>query len=118
MKNIKGKHLILDAECVKEEKGKLMDEKLVHNILLNLPELINMNKLTEPVVVRGSSYNPGLTGVVIMDTSNIVLHTFLNSNKFSLDIFSVEDIAVEEVVSYLRQHLNFNIIRKNLIERL
>jgi len=118
MKEIKGKHLILDVECFEEEKDKLLDEELIHNILLDLLELINMNKLIEPIVVRGPSYNPGLTGVVIMDTSNIVLHTFLNSNKFSLDIFSVRDINVEKVTSYLRQFFKFNIIRRNLIERL
>ena len=118
MKEIKGNHLILDVECVEEEKGKLMDEKLIRNILLDILELINMNKLIDPIVVRGSSYNPGLTGVVVMDTSNIVLHTFLDSNKFSLDIFSVKDINVEEVTSYLRRFFKFNIIRKNLIERL
>ena len=113
---IKGTHLILDAECT--ERDKLMDEKLMRNILLELPKLVNMRRLIDPIIVKGPSYNPGLTGIVVIETSNIVLHTFLNSNKFSLDIFSVKDIDVEEVVFYLRQYLNFRIIRKKLIEML
>lgn len=113
---MRGWHLILDAEC--KEKEKLLDEDLLNRMLLELPMLIGMNRITEPLIVRGASYNPGLTGVVVLETSNIVIHTFSDSNKFSLDVFSVREIDEDEVLSYLSRHLGLKIIRKSIVERL
>ncbi len=113
---MRGQHFILDIEC--KERKKLVDEELINKILLEIPMLIGMNRITEPLIVKGASYDPGLTGVVILETSNIVVHTFLNEKKASFDIFSVKDINEQEVISYLRRLFNFKIIRESLIERL
>ncbi|MEK6852663.1 MAG: S-adenosylmethionine decarboxylase [Nanoarchaeota archaeon] len=113
---VNGIHFILDAEC--SEREKLKDERLMHKVLNDLPELVGMSKLTKPLVVKGAAHNPGLTGVVVIETSNIVFHTFTDSNKFSLDVFSVKEFDQEKVISYLRKHFNFRIIRNNLFERL
>jgi len=113
-----GQHFILDAECRESEKVKLADAALMEKILLDLPELVNMKRLTEPIIVKGAAHNSGLTGVVVIETSNIVLHTFTESGKFSLDIFSVKEIDEEKVIGYLRENFNFRILRRNLFERL
>ena len=111
-----GQHFILDVEC--NEKEKLADVELMKNVLLDLPEIVNMKRLIEPIIVQGAAHNPGLTGVVVIETSNIVLHTFTESEKFSLDIFSVKEIDEEKVIGYLRENFNFRIIRRNLFDRL
>ena len=113
---VSGKHFILDVEGV--EKRKLVDKQIMYKVLSELPEMVNMNKLTDPLIVEGVSHNPGLTGVVIIETSNIILHTFQNSGKFSLDIFSVKPIDEEKVISYLNQHYKFKVLRRQLIDRL
>ena len=113
---MKGYHFILDAEC--GNRRKLEDRELVNRILLELPILIGMNRIIEPIIVKGASYNPGLTGVVILETSNILIHTFTKENKFSLDIFSIKDIDEKAVVSYLRKLFDLKVIRQNLVERL
>ena len=77
-----------------------------------------MNKLAAPFIVRGAEHNPGLTGVAIIETSNIVLHTFTETGKFSLDIFSVRQIDEEKVLEYMREKFNFKILRRNMFERL
>lgn len=113
---MKGQHFILDAEC--QEQVKLLDKQLVGKLLTEIPAIIGMNTLTHPLIVQGAEHNPGLTGVIIMETSNIVFHTFTKDNKFSLDIFSIKPINGEKVLTYLENLFNFNIIRKDLAERL
>lgn len=113
---MKGQHFILDVEC--QEEDKLMDKALIGQILNELPRKINMNTLAEPQVVEGLPHNPGITGVVIMETSNIIIHTFLNIKKISFDVFSVKDIDQEKVLNYFKDKFDFTIIRKDLIDRL
>ena len=109
-------HFILDVEC--SEREKLADAALMEKVLLELPELVEMRRLTEPIIVEGAEHNPGLTGVAIIETSNIILHTFTETGKFSLDIFSVKPIDEEKVLGYMREKFNFRILRKDLFERL
>lgn len=111
-----GKHFILDAEGV--EKEQLTDREVMRKVLIELPEIINMKRLTDPIIVKGAPHNPGLTGIIIIETSNITLHTFENSGKFSLDIFSVKSIDEEKIISYLKKHYKFKILRRQLIDRL
>src|SRR3989339_1484296 len=113
-----GQHFILDAVCGTEERAKLDDEKLMQKVLSELPDVIKMNKLAAPFIVRGAEHNPGLTGVAIIETSNIVLHTFTETAKFSLDIFSVRQIDEEKVLEFMREKFNFKILRRNMFERL
>ncbi len=113
-----GQHFILDAVCDTEERAKLDDEQLMQKVLSELPDVIGMNKLAVPFIVRGAEHNPGLTGVAIIETSNIVLHTFTETGKFSLDIFSVKPIDEEKVLSYMKEKFNFRILRRNMFERL
>ena len=111
-----GQHFILDVEC--SEKEKLADAALLKQVLLDLPEIVKMRRLTEPIIVQGAAHNPGLTGIVVIETSNIVLHTFTESGKFSLDIFSVKPIEEERVISYMRKNFDFKILRRKLFDRL
>ncbi|MBU2496928.1 MAG: S-adenosylmethionine decarboxylase [Nanoarchaeota archaeon] len=113
---MKGYHFILDAEC--RDKKKLGDQELINRILLELPMLVGMNRIIEPLIVKGASYNPGLTGVVILETSNILIHTFTKENKISIDIFSIKEIDEQAVTSYLNRFFNLKVIRQNLVDRL
>lgn len=53
---MKGKHFILDVKC--EEKEKLVDTDLMYKILTELPEIVNMKRLTEPIIVGGAPITP------------------------------------------------------------
>lgn len=113
-----GQHFILDVVCSESERAKLADAALMKMVLLDLPELVQMQRLTEPLIVKGAAHNPGLTGVVVLETSNIILHTFTETGKFSLDIFSVKPIDEEKVLAYMREKFNFRVLRRNMFERL
>ena len=86
-------------------EGKTKNEKIdsrdfTEKVLNNLVKEIKMKKLTEPLVVRGNSV-PGLTGVVIIETSHIILHTYTETGKIALDVYSVKNFDKKKVIKFL-----------------
>jgi S-adenosylmethionine decarboxylase len=65
-----------------------------------------MDKLTPPIVVKGLPEDPGWTGVVIICTSHIAIHTFDKTNLINLDIFSCRDFDHDKVLKYLKEKFN------------
>ena len=94
-------HLIIDGlEC---DPSKLDDEKAILALLNSLPEKIDMKRLSNPLVFKGSDHLPGLTGVVIIETSHIAFHTFTDTNKVNIDIYSCKDFNNEMVLDEFRK---------------
>ena len=89
-------HLIIDGlEC---DPAKLADGKAIFEMLNGLPEKIDMKKLSKPMIFEGSKHLPGITGVVIIETSHIAFHTFTDTNKVNIDIYSCKDFDNEMVL--------------------
>jgi|SRR3989344_2182226 len=94
-------HLIIDGlEC---DNDKLKDEERISELLNTLPEKIEMKKLSSPMVFKGSDHLPGLTGVVIIETSHIAFHTFTDENKVNIDIYSCKDFDNEMVLEEFKK---------------
>lgn len=95
-------HIIIDLSGV--ENKILNDAPGLERFLNELPGVIDMHTLTEPLVAEGIPENPGLTGFVIIDYSHISAHTFTKYNEALVDIFSckpyIQDQAVEFVLKY------------------
>ncbi|MFC1725861.1 adenosylmethionine decarboxylase [candidate division KSB1 bacterium] len=87
-----GPHLLLDLN--KCNPDKLKDLDYIFNLLNDLPEKINMTKITQPYVFKYSGLVPedkGITGFVVIAESHISIHTFQDKEYVFVDIFSCKD---------------------------
>ena len=112
-----GNHLTIDAfNCSSD----LNNKELVENILNQLPELIGMNKITEPKVVRYTHENTnesGITGFVIVAESHIAIHTYPNKKFLSADIFSCKEFNYDKAIEYIKEKFNAEKVETNVISR-
>ncbi len=95
--NTKRYHIIIDVSGV--DNKILNDQEGLKNFLNELPGLIDMHTLTEPLVVQGIPENPGLSGFVIIDYSHISIHTFTGNSEALVDIFSCKPYEQETAVN-------------------
>lgn len=94
-------HLIIDGlDC---DPKKLDDEKRIKDLLDTLPGKIKMKPLSGPLIFRGADHLPGLTGVVVIETSHIAFHTFTDENKVNIDIYSCKDFDNQMVLDEFRK---------------
>jgi S-adenosylmethionine decarboxylase len=107
-----GVHLIIDG-VMERSLGKSEIERL----LVELPSKIDMNILAGPIVVKGTSNNPGWTGFVIVDKSHIVIHTFDEGGLISIDVFSCKPFEANVVLHYLRSQITLTNVNSQILTR-
>lgn len=109
-----GTHLTVDSIL-----KKMPSEGEIRDVLLNMPSKIDMNILQGPVIIKGAQHNPGWTGFVIIDMSHIAIHTFDDSKKISIDIFSCKIFDTEKALEYLKGKFEFDedSMNVNFLER-
>uniref|UniRef100_A0A7C3RWF0 Adenosylmethionine decarboxylase n=1 Tax=Dictyoglomus thermophilum TaxID=14 RepID=A0A7C3RWF0_DICTH len=102
-----GPHLVLDLYgCPKE---KLEDVQYIYDLLDELPDMIGMQKIMPPYVMR---YVPeddpldwGISGVVLIAESHIAIHTWPDLNYASVDIFSCKTFNIDKAKEILEEKL-------------
>ena len=110
-----GKHLLLDLRCCNR---KLMEDKqVITNILNNCVSKINMKKLCEPIMFKGAVHLAGVTGIIVIETSHISMHTFSDRNKISFDLYSCKDYDENIIKEYLLKETKSEIINEVLVKR-
>lgn len=97
-------HILIDLEQV--NSGNMTHGENLKKFLNELPEVIGMHVLTQPLVAKGIPENPGLSGFVIIDYSHISIHTFTNNNEALVDIFSCKPYKQEEAVGAVTKFFN------------
>lgn len=103
-----GPHLTFDGYDA--DPARLNDMQVVFDFLLKLPAIIGMQRLTQPYVMsydgadRSNDY--GVTGIVIIATSHISIHTYPYDKTFFLDIFSCKQFDQEKALAFIRQTFN------------
>ncbi len=115
-----GPHLTLDIYGCKREA--LGDVDIIRDILDELPDILNMTKIVEPSVNyyegKPDSFDKGgISGFVIIAESHISIHTFVEQQFASIDIFSCKEFDIEKSVEYLTGKLGGTKVEKNLITR-
>ena len=95
------KHLIVRAELDKCPD----DPDMVHAWLENLVDLIGMRIMMGPMVGRLADMpgNIGTTGVVIIETSHIVVHFWEEIGMMQLDVYSCSEFDKQTVFDQLTQ---------------
>ena len=97
-----GPHLLLEGYGANPIS--LQDSKLIYNFLDELPGLIGMTKIKQPdVVVFEDEDKAGVTGIVMIVTSHISIHTYSLKRCFFLDVFSCKDFDSKIVVDKARE---------------
>jgi len=99
-----GPHLIVDLWGITQE---ICDDlKLIFDYLNQVPEIIEMHKITQPYVFPYSGLFPedcGITGQVTIAESHFMIHTFSKKGYIFLDIFSCKpfnvDLALKEIIT-------------------
>ena len=99
-------HLVIDAFVDNPEK--ISHVGPIFDLLNDLPEQIEMTKITQPYVFRYSGVVPedwGVTGMVIIAESHISIHTFPEHNRFHMDVFSCKPFDYERTLQIIEERL-------------
>lgn len=115
-----GPHLTLDLYYCNRKK--ISDLKFIYEILDELPEFIDMKKISPPSVVyyegsEGTFDRGGVSGFVLIATSHITIHTFSEQEHVFVDIFSCKNFDVEKAERYLIEKFEAKKVDKNLFMR-
>ncbi len=98
-----GQHLIIDGYDV-VSKTKLDDLDYIYRLLDDLPKMIGMDVLIPPIVCKCKvANNLGITGVTIITTSHLTIHTWPDRNYFSFDCYSCQKFDEEFITLEVRR---------------
>jgi len=80
------------------------NESEIKKFIDKIVEIIDMKKLGEIIIHKGSEGLPGLSAIQIIETSHIALHTFSNNNSYMFSIESCRTFNDNKVMIFV---LNF-----------
>jgi len=115
-----GEHITIDGYGGDEKK--LNDKQVVFDCLNNLPGLLGMNKLSEPVIyfaVGNDTKDPGgWTGVVTIQESHISIHTFPKRGFVSADVYTCQNgMNTDYILKYFKDQFDLKDIETNFLKR-
>jgi|TARA_R100000501_G_C2565541_1_gene74470 S-adenosylmethionine/arginine decarboxylase-like enzyme len=98
--------------------SKLLDTKHIRRFLNSLVKLIKMKKLIDPIVKMGNKNLPGVSGIIMIETSHCSIHTFTRENRFNLDIYSCRNFSEIDVYKHISNYFHVaKLLNKNIIAR-
>ena len=115
-----GEHLTIDGYGGDYEL--LNNEKVVFNMLVELPKKLGMTKLTVPMVVsaraNGKKDPGGWSGFVIIAESHIALHTFPKRLFVSADVYTCQaNLDTKAIVDYFTETFKLSDVETNFLKR-
>ena len=111
-----GKHLVLTARGCNEN---LLDVPKVTEFMQQLVDRIDMVAYGDPLVARfGQGIEEGISGVQLIETSAIVIHTNDQARDLYLDVFSCKGYSEVAVIEFINevfgtQDVNFQVLLRN-----
>ena len=105
-------HLILDLSDCRAKN--LNDLETIYGILDELPDLMEMTKVSPPIVFP---YKGGITGFIVIATSHIAIHTFPDDCYVFLDVFSCKDFDIDKAASFLVEKFKAEGVHQQNIQR-
>lgn len=100
-------HVIVDGYG--GDPDQLADENAVRVILDQVPEMMGMTKITQPMVLRYTGSKPedwGVSGYVMIAESHISMHTFPERRLVWADVFSCKDFDAQPVLDELERRFS------------
>lgn len=110
-----GQHLMVTAtDCT----DGLLETTLIKKFLATLVDDIDMVAYGDPFVARfGEGIEVGISGVQLIETSAISLHTNDGARDLYLDVFSCKEFSVDVVESCIKDFFSPMTIDKALVYR-
>jgi S-adenosylmethionine/arginine decarboxylase-like enzyme len=108
-----GKHILVNLyDC-----DSLPCHEEIYEFMEAVVEMIKMKALIPPYIVKGAEHLAGLTGVCIIETSHITMHTFEKNNFIAFDLYSCKNYDEKKVIELLEELTNpakkeINVIRR------
>lgn len=115
-----GEHLTLDG--YNGDPKRLDDQNLVLNVLDELPELLGMRKLSNPIVyfAKGNDIKDpgGWSGFVVIEESHISIHTFPYVGFVSIDVYTCRNgLDKNYIINFFKEKFRLQEIEMNFIQR-
>lgn len=117
-----GYHLTLDLYGCSDTS--VSDMSLCYSVLDDLPDKINMHKLSPPFLVKAPENTNsngkdmgGYSGFVIIAESHISIHTFRGTRFISMDVYSCKEFDVQKVIDFVNNYFRPETIEKHFINR-
>jgi len=115
-----GEHLTIDGYGGDYEL--LNDEKNCLSTILELPNLLGMHALSQPVLVSAPDNQlkdpGGWSGFVIIAESHIAFHSFPKRGFVSADIYTCQNgLDTEKIVAYFKEKFALQEVETNFIKR-
>jgi S-adenosylmethionine decarboxylase len=112
-----GQHLLLD--CYGANREKLGDVGALFTFLDELPARIGMQKIGPPQMAHfpETAENAGVTGIVMIVTSHISIHTYTHQGCFFMDIFSCKDFDTAHITAYITEFFGVQHVEAQEITR-
>lgn len=96
-----GKHLVLSATNCNEN---LLSADVIARFLRDLVDRIDMVAYGDPLVARfGQGIEEGISGVQLIETSAIMVHTNDMARDLYLDVFSCKGYNELDVIAFVRE---------------
>jgi S-adenosylmethionine decarboxylase len=96
-------HVIVDGHG--GDPDQLSDENVVRVILDEVPGIMGMSKITQPMVLRYTGSKPedwGVSGFVMIAESHISMHTFPERGLIWADVFSCKDFDAAPILEEIK----------------
>lgn len=119
-----GRHLLVDGFT--EAPSLLDSEDWIKQWMLGLVDVLDMDLLVEPMVKRVDlmphnveldTDDGGISGMCMITTSHISIHTWPLQNFVSIDIFSCKDFEAQAAIDYTTRHFKLDSINCKNVER-
>ena len=115
-----GEHFMLDG--YRGDADKLNNKDLVLKCLIELPELLNMHRLSDPEIYFAPSNDikdsGGWSGFVVIAESHISIHTFPKRRFVSIDAYTCRNgMDTEFVENYFKKVFELEDVETNFVKR-
>ena len=100
-------HVIIDGHG--GDPDQLSDENVVRVILDEVPVMMGMSKITQPMVLRYTGSKPedwGVSGFVMIAESHISMHTFPERGLIWADVFSCKDFDATPILEEIKRRFS------------
>ena len=117
---LKGSHLTLDCTGCNSEK--ISNIEIINHFLNELPQILGMRKIIDPVVLKyewdNNSWDKGgISAFVMIAESHISIHTFPKAKLLTADIYSCKPFDIEKTIWKFENIFKPTKIKKNIIKR-
>jgi S-adenosylmethionine/arginine decarboxylase-like enzyme len=110
-----GRHLVASAHGC---NAALLDKEAIVRFLKEMTARIDMVAFGEPFVERfGGGIEVGISGVQLIETSAITLHTNDGARDLYLDVFSCKDFSADAALAVVREYFAPTSIHKQELLR-